>query len=401
MHIINISDLSDSREMLESKSPIAIKVFIYFLLLIVLIGFIWISVCKIEIATKASGIIRPEKNISIIRNRYTGIIDSLQYKDGDVVSKGDLLYTINSDSINIEIEQIERELTVIKSKLDNSQLLKKSILSEHNFFEENELEYYGKYIAYEIEKEKLRITLDKSKKEYQDELKLLSSMITKKRIDELESIMKLNNLNYQSFIINKKIEVSSEIKKYEEQITKLNNTLSSLKENIKSCSVLASINGTIQVIQEINSGDFITIGSEIIRIVPNKKKDLIVDVIVSNKDIVGVDIGDNINYRFTALPQSEYGILTGEIKKISQDITSDINIKGAYIIEGSLNNYNITNKDGEDIDLMSGMFCEVRIITGEEKILDYLLKNWTLNCEMASPVYIFVFSNFCKFISKR
>ena len=57
--------------------------------------FVWMAVAKVDITTQAVGIVVPERNITKLGTMVTGEIVAVNYKQGDVVKKGDIIITIN------------------------------------------------------------------------------------------------------------------------------------------------------------------------------------------------------------------------------------------------------------------------------------------------------------------
>ena len=57
--------------------------------------FVWMLVAKVDITTQAVGIVVPEKNITKLGTMVTGEIIAVNFKQGDVVKKGDVIITIN------------------------------------------------------------------------------------------------------------------------------------------------------------------------------------------------------------------------------------------------------------------------------------------------------------------
>ena len=51
-------------------------------------------IAKVDITTQAVGVIVPEKNITQLGTMVTGEIVAVNYKQGDVVKKGDVIITI-------------------------------------------------------------------------------------------------------------------------------------------------------------------------------------------------------------------------------------------------------------------------------------------------------------------
>ena len=57
--------------------------------------FVWMSFSKVDITTVANGLVVPEKNITTLGTMVTGEIVKVNYKQGAVVNKGDIIITIN------------------------------------------------------------------------------------------------------------------------------------------------------------------------------------------------------------------------------------------------------------------------------------------------------------------
>tara|TARA_B100001248_G_scaffold262621_1_gene260106 strand:+ start:3688 stop:4347 length:660 start_codon:yes stop_codon:yes gene_type:complete len=57
--------------------------------------FVWMSFAKVDITTVANGLVIPEKNITKLGTMVTGEIVSVNYKQGAIVNKGDIIITIN------------------------------------------------------------------------------------------------------------------------------------------------------------------------------------------------------------------------------------------------------------------------------------------------------------------
>lgn len=373
-YIIDINELSDSRELLEAKPPKVIKIFIYVLLAMLVAGFIWISIFSIEITIKSPGIIRPIQNISGVKNVVSGTISSILFKDGEYVDKGELLYKIDTKSLDIDYKEIKSKILRLEDDETNTTLYKESIAKGLNLFSQDNIRYYNRYLNYELEKEKLNLTYLKAKRELEDEESLLEGMQTKRKLDELKSTVRFNQLNIDSYISRELITIEDELRAIKDQLITLRKSRVSIEESLRLSRVKAAIAGRVQQIQELNPGDFLQQGVEVLRIIPSDDSLIKVDIMVSNSDIAGITIGDRVTYRFQALPQGEYGVLTGTITKIPGDITSTGTGNSVYVLEGSVKSNKLSNNKGVSVYLKSGMLCDARIITREQKILDYLLE---------------------------
>ena len=69
----------------------------FFVLLtsVFVVFFMWMSFAKVDITTVANGLVIPEKNITKLGTMVTGEIVKVNYKQGAIVNKGDIIITIN------------------------------------------------------------------------------------------------------------------------------------------------------------------------------------------------------------------------------------------------------------------------------------------------------------------
>ena len=72
----------------------ASKKFFFAITTLFVIFFVWMALAKVDITTQAVGIVVPEKNITKLGTMVTGEIVAVNYKQGDVVKKGDVIITI-------------------------------------------------------------------------------------------------------------------------------------------------------------------------------------------------------------------------------------------------------------------------------------------------------------------
>ena len=69
----------------------------FFVLLtsVFIVFFLWMSFAKVDITTVANGLVIPEKNITKLGTMVTGEIVKVNYKQGAIVNKGDIIITLN------------------------------------------------------------------------------------------------------------------------------------------------------------------------------------------------------------------------------------------------------------------------------------------------------------------
>ena len=371
-HIINIKDLTDSRELLEAKPPRIMTVFIYLILFVLLAAFCWAWFGTIDQTIKAPGVIVPKESISIVNNIIGGTVEYINVHDGQPVAKGDVLYAIDSSLLRNELDDNEDKIK--KMKLERGHLLKfqESIYEEKNLFSEENIKFHNRYLVYSCNKEKLNLEYLAAKELFDEQDEIPEYLISKNDLEKLESSMRLALLNRDAFISEQKMQLEVELESIEERLPALYKSKDELERQIDLCQVKAAITGNIQIRRDFNTDDFLAAGVEVLQIVPGNDFSYKVSIFVSNKDIIRINPGDTVRYKFPSLLNNEYNLIGGSVVSIPE--SSDIhNSDGTFIIEGSIPNDVIQTASGNSVLLKSGMYADARIIVGSRKIWFYLL----------------------------
>jgi membrane fusion protein, peptide pheromone/bacteriocin exporter len=376
VELVNFEDLSDSREMLEAKEPNFIVFFIYLLLVIIITTFIWMWFGEIDITVRANGILRPGESISVIRNINGGEIEKLFYYENKNVNKGELLYVVDSSNLELQLDKFVKERDRLTSEVENLKILEKSIKQENNFFKEGNIEFYNRYLVYKYEKERLLLDYTQARSKYTREEQLSPSFTAANRLEELKTAYSIARINYERFFSETLVSIKKETESNEVSLMDVESQIMDLQNKIDLNSVKAPINGSVQVYYEFNIGDYIPSGIEVMRIIPDQgKNDYKVEVVVENKDISHLKIGQKVKFRILALPYKEYGTLDGKIIKISRDTISGENKANmSYLIEADINGIQLYDKDNNPARIKPGMICESRIVVRQKKILYYVLE---------------------------
>lgn len=548
--INNLNDLTDSREILESKPHPFIPIFITILVALIISILVWSYFGEIDTVAKANGIVRPNEKVHTVQVPILGKVEASYIKEGQRVEEGDVLFSIEQEEVSKEFENRNLELKDIEEELSLLNIYKESVQKRENPFsnsEEKEKKYFelvDQYIAnynqleldfqgtsidveqkrhtleqslemtdiniienekifknetnkYEVEKglleEKIeQITLDlmnekklkesliakqnylepddsvrnsqlssyqkkieqltlsveeyrkvysrsaelgerfvskaqleKEKNQYDNALIELDNFVNSailevdtniknlekqlkqaktdlKNLVELTDLSKNNNglhlekqhlaesiedMNKQQNLINQSIEGT--LKKFElDKIVEINtlieaeeNKKKEITENIEHLDislnngvVTASTSGTINIVKEISVGELLQAGETILSIIPDHESQYKVMLSVPNQEIGKIKLGDKVNFHFTAFPKQSFGYLSGEVSSISSDSTIRENGISYYTVEASLTNKSLTDKKGEEREIMIGMTAEASIITESKNILSYLLE---------------------------
>lgn len=150
-NIENIEELTDSRQVMESKPNKFISIFIGLVLVILITSFLWLWFGEKEEVIKVSGIINLKEQSQVVSNEISGTVKEFNVKNGEEIKQGDIIYTLDDTSFVTQKENLESQREKLVNTNEKLDKFIKSINDGVNYFEENEeeKEFYYKYEAYE------------------------------------------------------------------------------------------------------------------------------------------------------------------------------------------------------------------------------------------------------------
>jgi multidrug efflux pump subunit AcrA (membrane-fusion protein) len=195
-----MDDLSDSREVMMSKAPMSISLFIYIILGVIISAVVWASVGQIDEYSKASGEIRPNKSAGTLTAGNGGKIAKINFKDGDFVSVGDILIEFEAMSIAAQKSLLEAQKKDEQRKIENYNLLKESVETGQNLFSNTQGQefYYQQYENYILSVNQQISQIDQSNDKLASSKKELELSIktVKEKIAELNVLLRDYNKLY-------------------------------------------------------------------------------------------------------------------------------------------------------------------------------------------------------------
>ena len=355
--LININEMSDSREVYDSKPNIFFTLFIYLILGILIIAFLWMYFGHIDVVVKSEGMIRPNNPVSTVVNTFGGTLEAVNIVDGSCVQEGDILYSIEHNNLLTENDYYNNQLIDTVKTLSLLDKYTESIKAGVNYFENNpeEEEYYLKFIGYY----------------YNLELQGEKNYLLEDQNNQYGSIAKYKNNELSTTITN--------INTYTDKKNELEANIDKLNTQIDSAVVKATRSGVVNSSVELVEGDILSNGIEVLTIIPEEDSQYKVSIYVSNANIGKLSDGMAVKFNVYALPKSEYGYLTGTITQISKDLKVDSNnTSGYYLVETNLDAKTLYDVKGEKANLKAGMACQAQMITESKRILTYVLEKINL-----------------------
>lgn len=275
--IVNMNDMSDTTEVYQSKPNPFLVYFIYFLVVLFGVALLWMYFSDIDIVVKSNGIFKSSGEVYEVSCNLSGKVEECNISEGQFVEQGDVLFTINGDSIKETMKNYEDMLEDVNERIQMLQAYEQCLdgeISDLKDFSDNK--YYGEFAN---RKELLETSIhslgDDSKsqqKQYRTEKENITSSIARYQVQQTklaqvkDCVKNRNNIfgpedSYYSSIVESYIsnynvtslQYDNQINEYKESLTTLKKELKTLEKTDKKESTKETKAAVAQKEKEIET----------------------------------------------------------------------------------------------------------------------------------------------------
>lgn len=115
--VIRMDEMSDSTEVYEERPSPVFAVLIWTLAGILVLALVWMGLFHIDVVTRADGIIRNSRATATITNLTDGNVLSWDAQDGEYVTEGQVIFSVDSSEFKKQEESCAAELENISQRL--------------------------------------------------------------------------------------------------------------------------------------------------------------------------------------------------------------------------------------------------------------------------------------------
>lgn len=389
------------------------------------IALIWANFATLDEVTRGSGKIIPSSHIQVIQNLEGGILSKILIQEGDLVEKGQEIlelddvrfassfketklkyYELLANEARLTAETTGKALKIPQEVLDNAPEMAEH--ARHLYHsKQSELEASASVLAQQVRQKEQELIELNSKQEQlsrsyamlQKEVAMSEPLVAQGAMSEVEMLRLRRSSNdlqgelsaahlaipriqaYLSENKNKLAEMkvrfqTEALKELNETKAELDRTKAStlaLEDRVSRTRIVSPVRGTIKQLKISTIGGVIQPGMDLLEIVPLDDT-LLVEAEVRPADIAFLRPGQDAMVKLTAYDFSIYGGLKAKLEHISADTIINEEDKKSYFQIRLRTDKNYLEKNGEKLDIITGMNADVDILTGKKSVLDYLLK---------------------------
>lgn len=344
------------------------------------------------------GQIKSDKGLAKVFSDRVGVIDEIYISEGDVVKEGDVLLKIVPSGEEIDGPVYENVIAKIQ---DQIALHEKAFYFARSNLERKKSEISENIDSYTdlISSGKNKLKYQKEKvKTYQSELDDIKKLVSNNQMAKIsinekkEQIIdaqlnligmeeRLNELSTKLKIMS--LEKADIEKNIAEELNRTNLLKSQLNQKIvelessEAFMVKASASGVVSAVL-VERASAIQGGNELLSIIPSGSQWL-AEIYAPSAAIGNVNVGQNINLKYSAFPYQKYGIYRAEVSNISKTILSPRSIPEVLRIEDSSYRIIAELKDqhvnylGEEFNLQSGMQFSAELVIEKRSLIGWFM----------------------------
>jgi len=391
----------------------------------------WAFTAKLESAALAFGVVEPQSGVHKVQHLEGGIAREIRVKNGDVVKPGDILLVLDDTQAKSQFKRLQQRLLVaevenyrlelelddqpwvVQSPID-AEIYEPYLLAQEKLFTSRSEAYL---IQLDIMEQKVRelenqiVGLSEQKKSAQQQVLIINGQLKdlqgleKKNLVSKTDRLKLESAlaNYQGQVgklkadiarveqnigearlnrmrlqRNRTEKITNEYEENQKLIVDLQERLTAAEDILNRTTVTAEIAGTITDVRIKATGEVISEGDAVMKIVPLGET-MLIRARIDPDDIDVVKTGLKVDIRLTAFSMRRTRPIHGEVIDVSAD-RSEARDGGFYyearvsIDENSL---------PDNMELYPGMSAQLAIISGENTVWQYLFNPVLQSMEMA------------------
>lgn len=347
------------------------EVYLSFLFFIVFIFLFFLNLDEIVVV---EGEIRPQFSEVTVKCLFSGIVSDVFYKNADFVNEGDILLKIDSTYEKeymknlLEIRNFyEKEIKSVQEIL----LLLNTVSTENIHYDEYLCSTNTKYSFLVAEYQKYKDDYELKRRIFEREQISYPMSISKQELERCENEYKQSFYAFVTWIEQQKLLI---LEDYTSSRTKLEECkLNIMQTNyaIEKSVIRANNTGYINEIRKVQKGDYISLDTDIVTVIPESDK-LKCVVKIPSDCISKIQIGQEILLQIKDLPFIKYGKIKGRISFIPKDVVQS-NIP-YFPVEAEIDKTYVQGKDKNKVQLRVGTNVDVKIIVDRYTIFQKILQ---------------------------
>ena len=342
--IQNLDDLQDRRIMMDRDVPPYGYAFVILVGLFMIFLLVWSTRTNRIYVSQNSGTVQAS-NKTYIMSSYSGTLTELYISEGSYVNEGDLVAHIKSTDLDMQQDNLESQLKIYQTQVDQYNKLLQCIQDDTNYFSETSAEdqpYYYQYETY------------------------------KSQVEQIKTLMEQNQSEIQALYYSTMQSISQSITSAQSNVDNVQAQIDALNTGANDYYLYAPTSGVIHMDSPYKEGMVLSAGSPLAT-VASENDDLEIVAMVTVNDRPLLHVGDPCKIAITGLSEYSYGTLTGTVTAIDSDVTTSTSAS-YYKMTIKPDSTYVVSRSGDKVDLSNGMSVTARVEYDQVTYFEYAME---------------------------
>jgi HlyD family secretion protein len=317
------------------------------------------------------GNIRPSSERTEVHAIVGGIIDSIFYREGDVIQKGQLLLRVKDN-----VSAGKRMLNGFETQQRNAFIYDLQLLTAADSLQESILQrlqsplYREQASRFLHKRAELLAQVNKADKELEMNTGLAKEkVISPKEFYDYQNQSERLHATFKALQREQLANWQQDLAKFRQELAQYELELTQVNTDAKYYEVKAPVSGVIQGLNTKYSGGALQANETVCTISP--EANMIAECYVNTQDVGLLKCGQEARFQVDAFNYNYFGILTGKILSIDNDYTI-VDNKPIFKVRCAFDSTQVHLKNGFSGQLKKGLTFQVRFIIGERTLWQLL-----------------------------
>jgi len=323
-------------------------------------GVLWLTFAQTEEVVVAPGKLEPIGDVKTIQVPVGGVLDEMLVKEGERVSKGQVLLRLDSETTK------DREISLQKTIAAKQQQLNLKEVELQRYLSLNDTEQRVLRQNLVLEQEILDRFAALQRNGASAELQVLQQ---RNKVREVQGELAKTMMDRERQVAI----LQQAVQQLRGELADLQSKLTELRVNIRYQDIRSPVDGVVFDLKPTGPG-FVAQGSEpVMKIVPYNN--LKAKVEIDSSKIGFVKVGKPVDLSIDSFPSSDFGVLHGTVKRIGSDALPPDQLKQTYRCPADIElaSQQLQVKSGAQLPLQVGMSLTANIKLRKVSYLQLLL----------------------------
>jgi HlyD family secretion protein len=328
---------------------------------------------RVDVSVHSAGIIRPVTEKHEVKARASGLVAELFVRENEQVRAGQPLLVLRADAIDEERRMLGAQVDEHRRAIDDLETLVRpggAGAARVSFQTPRYRQSWAQFQndVREVEQREQRASREAERTRALGARRVAAPIEVEDKEFQLAQTRAAASLLRDRYLTG----WQGELVQARSQLRDLLARQGKLTEEMQLHSVSSPVTGTVEQMQGVSVGSFVTAGEPIAVISPSSE--LHAEVYVTPRDIGTIRLGTNVRMQVDAFNYNDWGMVTGRVREISDDYVT-VNQQPVFKVKCSLDADHLTLKNGFRGQLKKGMTLQARFVVARRSLLQLLYEN--------------------------